>query len=210
MDRVWCFSMIVCGCLEDMTTLASFVMISIALTLQLQPGPKWFSMGNHCQDIDTLLQSFKRSSSITFLRLHFSSQFSPQKMFIFGGCTSFDGATVNQLQVFDFGTSTWNTIAFKKGPSPRASFVLLTSTSFIDHFLFCVYWICSCSLLNIGNFLYLFGGLDYKNEKAFNDLHCFSVDNQTWTEADCKGTKIQPRFSHVATSIENRMYVYGG
>jgi N-acetylneuraminic acid mutarotase len=56
--------------------------------------------------------------------------------------------------------------------------------------------------------MYIFGG--NSNSKVLNDLWCFDLDNNQWSEIKCKFNVPTPRYGHCCCSIGNFIYILFG
>ena len=65
----------------------------------------------------------------------------------------------------------------------------------------------------IGNKIYIFGGRQgiQMEEAPLNDLHCFDVTNETWTEILSEGDNSpSPRSFHQMISVGSSLFIFGG
>jgi hypothetical protein len=61
----------------------------------------------------------------------------------------------------------------------------------------------------IGHKLYVFGGEHEPRKPVDSALYCYDCDTMTWTQLQATGAP-QPRNACTMTSIDNRLYVFGG
>jgi hypothetical protein len=54
-----------------------------------------------------------------------------------------------------------------------------------------------------------FGGYSY-DRHCYNDTWSFDVSTRKWTELQCTGYTLSPRYRHAAAVVDDVMYVFGG
>ncbi|CAG8499846.1 6197_t:CDS:2 [Dentiscutata heterogama] len=112
------------------------------------------------------------------------------KMYIFGGQT--EESYSNELIVFDMGmynssSANWEFVTPKNPPPPGR-------TAHIS----CAY----------ENKIYMFGGMD--GDRCYNDMWCYDINDNTWSQLSCNGLIPFPRKYHGATIVDGIIYIFGG
>jgi hypothetical protein len=46
--------------------------------------------------------------------------------------------------------------------------------------------------------------------ESYNDIHTLNLQNMKWKEIEIEGDKPPERYSHSATLIHGKMYIFGG
>ncbi|CAG8461243.1 14775_t:CDS:10 [Cetraspora pellucida] len=114
------------------------------------------------------------------------------KMYIFGGQTG--ESYLNDLIAIDTDVlqddslnASWELVA-PKSPLPpgRAAHILCAHN----------------------NKIYMFGGMD--GDRCYNDMWCYDLHNNTWSQLSCAGFIPFPRKYHSATIVDGIIYVFGG
>lgn len=106
---------------------------------------------------------------------------------VFGG--GIEGGMANDLYILDTETLTWTCPeTFGTPPAARAG-----------HAACCVF----------GRHVLVFGGGSIRN-KAFNDLHLFSVDTLAWSRPSDTGDLPVPRAGHSCTMVGTRLFAFAG
>eukprot|EP00292_Cryptomonas_paramecium_P002636 CAMPEP_0113722472 /NCGR_PEP_ID=MMETSP0038_2-20120614/37772_1 /TAXON_ID=2898 /ORGANISM="Cryptomonas paramecium" /LENGTH=2376 /DNA_ID=CAMNT_0000651725 /DNA_START=109 /DNA_END=7236 /DNA_ORIENTATION=+ /assembly_acc=CAM_ASM_000170 len=130
-------------------------------------------------------------------RARHAASIAGQKLYVYGG-TGVSGP-LQDFFVLDFGSLTpiWSQILRPTNigtvwPGPRTLTRMVT----------------------IGNYLYLFGGLngvEFVSYNFFNDLLYFDVISSTWTNiTDYSGDRPQARYSHGMAALGTVIYIFGG
>ncbi|KAI3785649.1 hypothetical protein L1987_44773 [Smallanthus sonchifolius] len=70
-------------------------------------------------------------------------------------------------------------------------------------------WGHTCNAVRGGQFLYVFGGYGEDNTQT-NKVHVYDTTTRTWSEPDMQGTLPVPRDSHSCTSVDDKLFVFGG
>ncbi|CAG8467955.1 11154_t:CDS:10 [Scutellospora calospora] len=112
------------------------------------------------------------------------------KMYIYGGQS--EDRYLNDFIVFDMekynsSSASWEFIV-PKGLTPPGRTAHIT----------CAY----------GDKIYMFGGMD--DERCYNDMWCYDIHDNTWTQLSCVGFIPYPRKYHSATIVDGIIYVFGG
>ncbi|KAL8248955.1 hypothetical protein R6Q59_005823 [Mikania micrantha] len=109
-------------------------------------------------------------------------------MIVFGGTNG--SKKVNDLHILDLLTHEW-TQPNCKGvvPTPRESH----TATMIGH-----------------DRLVIFGGSGEGDANYLNDLHILDLNTMTWSSPEVKGDIPMPRDSHIAVSVDNKIFIYGG
>ncbi|WOL11796.1 rab9 effector protein with kelch motifs-like isoform X1 [Canna indica] len=110
------------------------------------------------------------------------------KMVVLGGTNG--TRKVNDLHILDLRTKEWSRPVCKgTPPSPRESH--------------------SATVVGDDKLL-IFGGSGEGETNYLNDVYVLDLKNMTWTSPELKGDPPAPRDSHTATSIGNKLLIYGG
>ncbi|CAE7710745.1 unnamed protein product [Symbiodinium microadriaticum] len=129
-----------------------------------------------------------------------SLEASEGRLYLFGGRTDlYDGspASLADVWVFDVARNTWTVSVDRRGSTPVGR----------QHAATTVY----------GKDLWIFGGMDYASELAYNDLWSFHLDTHKWTQFSSNSGNIHgflpPPLHHahlIPTYRDPGIMVYGG
>ncbi|XP_076914466.1 uncharacterized protein LOC143573485 [Bidens hawaiensis] len=110
------------------------------------------------------------------------------KMIVFGGTNGFK--KVNDIHILDLLTHEWTRLICKGVvPSPRESH----TATMVSH-----------------DRLVIFGGSGEGDANYLNDLHILDLKTMKWSSPEPKGDVPMPRDSHIAVSVDNKIFIYGG
>lgn len=108
------------------------------------------------------------------------------KIYIFGGS---DGYSIrNDLHIYDPELNTWSSINPSGTLEPRRSHTASV----------------------IAGKLYIFGGLQSNVTTRRNDLHVYDPATNAWSEITSNGSLPSARFSHTASVVDGKLYIFGG
>ncbi|MFS7954148.1 putative galactose oxidase/kelch, beta-propeller, kelch-type beta propeller [Helianthus anomalus] len=109
-------------------------------------------------------------------------------MIVFGGTNG--SKKVNDIHILDLLTHEW-TRPNCKGvvPTPRESH----TATMVSH-----------------DRMVIFGGSGEGDANYLNDLHILDLKTMKWSSPEPKGDVPMPRDSHIAVSVDNRIFIYGG
>ncbi|KAI3717177.1 hypothetical protein L1987_68610 [Smallanthus sonchifolius] len=109
-------------------------------------------------------------------------------MIVFGGTNGYK--KVNDIHILDLLTHEW-TRPNCKGvvPTPRESH----TATMVSH-----------------DRLVIFGGSGEGDANYLNDLHILDLKTMKWSSPEPKGDVPMPRDSHIAVSVDNKIFIYGG
>ncbi|GET58069.1 hypothetical protein RIR_jg27089.t2 [Rhizophagus irregularis DAOM 181602=DAOM 197198] len=120
------------------------------------------------------------------------------KMYIFGG--QHVGRYLNDLVAFDIKTRKWN--FFNKLVKSNASWDFIVPNNQSPP--------CRSGHVSFAHKekIYIFGGID--ENKCYNDIWCYDIRANIWTELTCTGFIPSARYNHGSALVDDVIYVFGG
>nr|XP_043630746.1 acyl-CoA-binding domain-containing protein 6-like [Erigeron canadensis] len=108
------------------------------------------------------------------------------KIIMFGGEDK-HRRLLNDVNVLDLETMTWNVAETKQTPAPR-----------FDH----------TAAVHVDRYLQIYGGCSHST--FFNDLHVLDLEMLEWSQPQIQGNLVPPRAGHGGVCIDDKWFIVGG